>query len=315
MKKSPFIKDELFLISLIAFVFISTSALAITKNTEINPLSYKTIQRSFSANPTLKEEAASFPVISAQSVLAVDLDSGETLYEKNPDLALLPASTTKIVTALVAMDYYPNNAILTVNGIKVEGQKMGLVSGEKIRVEDLLNGLLIFSANDAAEVLAANYPGGRDAFIAAMNLKAKELNLTNSNFTNPSGLETANHFSTARDLVRVSKHAMKNEAFAKVVATKESVVRSADGKIDHRLANINELIGKVDGVLGVKTGWTQNARENLVTYVKRDERRIMIALLASQDRFGETEELIEWIFENYEWERVDVSGLLESYSP
>lgn len=315
MKKSPFIKDELFFLSLLSFVFVASTSLAVSKFVEISPINYKVSGRTFSANPTLKSSTASFPVISAQSVLAIDLDSGETLYEKNPDVALLPASTTKIVTALVAMDYYPDSATLTVNGIRVEGQKMGLVSGERIAVRDLLNGLLIYSANDAAEVLAANYPGGRDAFVAAMNLKAKELNLTSTNFTNPSGLETANHFSTARDLVRVSKHAMKNRAFADVVATKESVARSADGKIDHRLANINELIGKVDGVLGVKTGWTENARENLVTYIKRDKRRIMIALLASQDRFGETEELIEWIFENYEWKSVDISGIFKYYSP
>lgn len=314
MKKSPLIKDELFLLSLVSFLFIASSSLAISRQLGTFPTSHKT-DKTFSANPVLKNQTASFPVISAQAVLAVDLDSGKTLYEKNPDLALLPASTTKIVTALVAMDYYPDDAILVVDGIRVEGQKMGLVSGEKIKAKDLLNGLLIYSANDAAEVLAANYPGGRGAFIAAMNLKAKQLNLTSTNFTNPSGLETANHFSTARDLVRVSKHAMKNRAFAEVVATKESLVKSADGRISHRLANINELIGKVDGVLGVKTGWTENARENLVTYVERDGRRIMIALLASQDRFGETEELIEWIFENYDWEEVDLSGVFEVYSP
>lgn len=314
MKKSPFIKDELFLVSLAAFVFVASSALAISKtqNTNINKTA---VNKTFTANPDLKDEALLFPVISAQSVLAVDLDSGKTLYEKNPDLALLPASTTKIVTALVAMGYYPDDAILTVNGIRVDGQKMGLVSGEKIKAKDLINGLLIYSANDAAEVLAANYPGGRDAFIAAMNLKARQLNLTNTNFTNPSGLETANHFSTARDLVRVSKHAMQNDQFAKVVATRESVVKSADGKINHKLANINELIGKVDGVLGVKTGWTENARENLVTYIERDGKRIMIALLASQDRFGETEELIEWIFENYEWEEIDLSRSFLFHSP
>jgi D-alanyl-D-alanine carboxypeptidase len=315
MKKSPLKNDNLFALSLLSFVFIASTSLAMSKWQGVKKIRNEVTNKNFSAIPELKEDSASFPVISAQSVLAVDIDSGTTLYEKNPDLLLLPASTTKIVTALVAMDYYNNDAILTVNGVSVDGQKMGLVTGEKIKVQDLLNGLLIYSANDAAEVLAANYPGGRDAFIAAMNLKAKELNLLNTNFTNPSGLETANHFSTARDLVRVAKYAMQNPSFAQVVATKESVVKSTDGKISHRLANINELIGKVDGVLGVKTGWTENARENLVTYIKRDDKRIMIALLGSQDRFGETEELIGWIFDNYEWEGVSLSKKIELYSP
>ena len=97
---------------------------------------------------------------------------------------------------------------------------------------------------------------------------------------------------------------MKNPLFSQIVGTKEKVVESYDGKIKHKLVNINELVGKVEGVLGVKTGWTQDARENLVTYIERDGSRVMIVLLASQDRFGETRELIDWIFENYEWREV-----------
>lgn len=313
--KSSFIKDNFLFLSLLSFVFVASSALAISKSEVAHPLTQKVLTSTFAPNPELKEETTTFPVISAQSVLAVDLDSGETLYEKNADEPLLPASTTKIVTALVAMDYYAKDTVLTVGNVTVDGQRMGLVRGEKMRVSDLLNGLLIYSANDAAEVLAANFPGGRDNFIAAMNLKARELNLESTHFANPSGLENAGHVSTARDLVRVSKYAMQKPYFADVVATKERVVRSSDGKMEHRLANINELIGKVDGVLGVKTGWTENARENLVTYIERDGRRVMIALLAGQDRFGETEELIRWIFENYEWEEVSLSKTFEIYSP
>lgn len=246
----------------------------------------------------------SYPILSAQAALAIDLDSGIALYEKDPDKLLLPASTTKIVTALVAMDYYSPDEILSVPNIKSEGQRMRLVFGEKLSVDALLKGLLISSANDAAEVLASEYPGGREAFISAMNVKAKQLNLDNTEFKNPSGLEAVGHVSTARDLIRVSEIAMENPYFAEIVGIKETRVVSVDGKFEHKLTNINELLGSVDGVLGVKTGWTENARENLVTYVERDGRRIMIALLGSQDRFGETKELIEWIFENYKWEEV-----------
>ena len=110
--------------------------------------------------------------------------------------------------------------------------------------------------------------------------------------------------STARDLVRLSSVAIKNETFAQIVATKEEVVKSQDGKISHKLVNLNKLVGEVEGVLGVKTGWTENARENLVTYVDRGGHKVMIALLGSQDRFGETKELIEWIFKNYEWKEI-----------
>jgi len=97
---------------------------------------------------------------------------------------------------------------------------------------------------------------------------------------------------------------MKNPEFANIVGTKEITVKSIDGKIVHKLANVNQLLGKVPGVLGVKTGWTESARENLVTYIERDNHKIMIAVLGSQDRFGETKELINWIFANYSWQEV-----------
>jgi len=247
-----------------------------------------------------------FPVVSAQAVLAVDLTTGTTLYAKDPDKKLLPASTTKILTALVAMDYYYDDQILEVKDIRVEGQKMGLKQGEMIRVKDLLDGLLVYSANDAAEVLAQNYGYGRDDFIAAMNRKARELHLDSSVFANPTGLDTNGDAiaSTARDLIKVAEVAMQNPEFAGIVGTKEITVASVDGKINHKLANLNELLGKVPGVLGVKTGWTESARENLVTYVDRDGHKVMLAVLGSQDRFGETEELIDWIFANYSWQAV-----------
>lgn len=289
---------------LVAFVFIVSCALALSSDgSSALSLGLSSPEKQMPSLPVLSETSA-FPVISAQASVAVDLASGIILYEKNPDNPLLPASTTKIITALVALDSYPLQRVVKVGKVGVEGQKMGLVSGEEITVEDLLWGLLVYSANDAAEALAENYPGGRDAFIGAMNEKARELSLEHSVFSNPTGLDGNGHTTTARDLIRVSEIAMTNPVFADMVSTKERVVRSADGRVVHNLRNINALLGKVDGVMGVKTGWTQNARENLVTYVERDGRKVMIALLGSQDRFGETQELIEWIFANYEWKKV-----------
>jgi D-alanyl-D-alanine carboxypeptidase len=141
-----------------------------------------------------------------------------------------------------------------------------------------------------------------------MNQKVRDLGLTNTNFVNPTGLDEPMHYSTARDLVRVSVEAMKNPVFAEIVGTKEKVVTSSDGKIVHKLKNINELLGEVDGVLGIKTGWTEGARENLVTYVDRNGQKILIALLGSQDRFGETKEMIDWLYGSYEWNDVVYDG-------
>lgn len=292
---------------MLAFVFVSTSALAISKELpEVFQLGNVLVreEKVFPSLPVLSAESA-FPILSAQGVMAVDLSSGISLYEKQADAKLLPASTTKIVTALVSLDTYNLDQVLTVGKeVKVVGQKMGLYVGETMRFEDLLYGLLVYSANDAAEVLAENYPGGYDSFITAMNAKANELSMVNSHFDNPVGLDTANQYSTAKDLVRVSEVAMRDPVFAKVVGTKNIVVKDTAGKVTHNLRNINELLGSVPGVLGVKTGWTENARENLVTYIERDNHKIMIVVLGSQDRFGETKELINWIFENYDWQEV-----------
>lgn len=305
-----FFKDKKhfqFFLAILTFVFVASSALAISGNVSmvqklINVSSQKS--KTFPPIPVLGE-ATSFPILSAQGVLAVDLSSGITLYEKNPDAKLLPASTTKIITALVSLDTYHLDQVLTVGkGVSVDGQKMGLYTGEQMKFENLLYGLLVYSANDAAETLAQNYPGGYDAFISAMNQKAIDLSMVNSHFDNPVGLDTDDQHSTAKDLIRASEVAMRNSEFAKIVGTKSAVVTDATGKISYKLQNVNELLGAVPGVAGVKTGWTENARENLVTYIERDGHKIMIAILGSQDRFGETKELINWIFGNYKWQEV-----------
>jgi D-alanyl-D-alanine carboxypeptidase len=298
-------KNNLLYLSLLAFVLISTTAISMDSNLS-NMITYvypKKVSKAYSDLPLLKENAK-YPIVSAQSVMVIDLDSGVTLYEKDPNKALLPASTTKILTALVALDTYEVSQVLKVGKVSVEGQKMGLVQGEDMTFIDLLNGLLIYSANDAAEVLAQNHPAGRSVFIGLMNKKVKDLGLTNSHFTNPVGLDDGAQYSTTRDLAIVAKYAMDIPLFAEIVGTKEKTVKSVDGRFVHRLVNINKLLGEVPGVLGVKTGWTENARENLVTYVNRNNRKIMVVVLGSSDRFGETKELIEWIYSNYNWEEV-----------
>jgi D-alanyl-D-alanine carboxypeptidase (penicillin-binding protein 5/6) len=295
-------KNNFLFLCLMSFVFVASTALALNTILPDNVPETEIIS-SFPPLPVLNQNI-SFPILSAQAALVVDLDSGISLYEKDPDKPLLPASTTKIMTALVAMENYSEDQVLGVSDEKVEGQKMGLKKGEQITVRDLLYGLLVYSANDAAEVLAKSFEGGRNAFIEAMNQKAKELSLNNTKFSNPSGLDGNGHFTTARDLIRISEVAMEDPKFAEIVGTKTQVVRSIDGKIAHYLTNINELLGKIPGVLGVKTGWTENARENLVTYINRDDHRIMIAVLGSQDRFGETKELIDWIYSSYSWQEV-----------
>ena len=301
-----YFENKLLYLSMASFVFVASFSLGLFKP-EVIVVAFQREMPRVSPLPVLSPGTELFPIISAQGAIAVDLTSGVVLYEKNSDLPLLPASTTKIMTALVAMEYFPKNEILKIDNLSVEGQKMRLVKGEQISLDSLLYGLLIYSANDAAEALAQNHEGGRAAFIEAMNAKAKALHLDNTHFANPTGLDEPGHVSTARDMVRLSAIAMSKPDFAEIVSIKEKTVKSTDEKISHHLVSTNLLLGKLDGMKGVKTGWTEAARENLVGYVERDNHKILSAVLGSQDRFGETRELIDWVFANYKWENLTYS--------
>lgn len=248
------------------------------------------------------------PVFSAKGIYAFDVDSGEVLFSKNPEDPLLPASTTKIATALVAMKTYRPDEVLVVRGISgVSGQKMGLYTGEQITAEALIYGTLIHSANDAAMVLAQNYPGGYAEFVQAMNQLASDWGLSKTHFTNPVGFDEYLHFSTARDLAMLARQAMEEPMFSQIVSLQNATVTSADGRMTHRLVSTNRLLGVVPGVIGIKTGHTTTSGESLVTRTDRDGHKVLIALVGSSDRFGESRVLIDWIFASYSWEKSQIS--------
>ena len=245
------------------------------------------------------------PALSTRSAIVVDVDSKAVLYLKNPDQPFFPASTTKMMTAIVARQVYDLDQIITVpEDIEAIGQVMELEVDEKITVENLLYGLLIASGNDAAEVLAQSNPEGREVFIGKMNEKAKELRLEKTTFKNPSGIEEDSHVSTTHDLAILAAEFLGDPLLSKIVKTKAITITDESGQIGHELENINELLGKVRGLKGVKTGWTENAGECLVSYVERDGRKIITVVLGSADRFGETEKLIEWAYGNHQWEEI-----------
>ncbi len=239
--------------------------------------------------------------ISAGGVVIIDIDSGVTLFKRNDDELLAPASTTKIMTALVALDQYNLDDILTVKTV-VNGQTIGLISGERITAENLLYGALIASGNDAAYALAENYPGGVEKFVVAMNKKAQELHLTRSSFTNSVGFDDPGHKMTPMDLARLAMVALTNKTIAKMVAIPQITISDVTHTYFHSLKNVNELLGKIPGVGGIKTGWTEEAGENLVTLVERNNHRVILVVLHSQDRFADTTTLIDWVFTNYRWE-------------
>lgn len=242
------------------------------------------------------------PAFSAKAVLAKDLTTQTILYQKDINVSLPIASTTKIMTALVASDYFKANSVLEVKmAATIGGSKVGLVSGEDLSFRSLLYGMLLNSGNDAAYALAENYPGGVTGFITAMNNKAKSLNLQDTHFDNPAGFDSPAHYSSAKDLAIITEEALKNSQLSRIFATKETNIVSIDKKYTHSLANLNRLLSQVKGVLGVKTGYTEEAKENLVTYVNRDGHQILTVILGSNDRFGESTQLIEWVYSNFTW--------------
>lgn len=241
------------------------------------------------------------PDFSAEAILVFDVISGKILYQKNIHERLSPASTTKIMTALVSQDVYKSADILTVTPQSlVGGSSMGLVDGERLTYRSLLYGMLLNSGNDAAYTIAVNYPGGFEQFVAAMNQKVAQLNLKDTNFTNPAGFDNKDHYSSAYDLSQIAKELISSPQLSKIVSTKETSIISLDKTHQHPLKNVNKLLSE-DGVIGIKTGYTLESGENLVGLVERNNHEVITVILHSQDRFGESKKLMDWVFENFVW--------------
>lgn len=252
--------------------------------------------------PSLDRENA--PNISAQGAVVMDRDSQVVLYEKNKNLRFSPASTTKIMSALVALDHYKLDDTLTVNGSYKEGVILDLKPGEQFKFEDLLYAMMLPSANDASKVIAENYPGGESAFVEKMNEKSSELKLKNTYFADPAGLEDTQDHTTPIDLARLATYAKKNPTLEKVVSTKKRNIKNNLGE-EYELENLNVLLN-IPGVNGVKTGFTQEAGQVLVTSKKLlgSEKEIIIVVMQSEDRFGDTQKLIEYVDNNLIYQSV-----------
>lgn len=242
------------------------------------------------------------PFLTAQSVYVIDLHSSTPLFEKNPHAKLYPASTVKVITALTAADTMKFDDVLIVKRVIEEGQVMDLVKNEKMTFEDLLYGLLVHSGNDAAYVIADNYPGGYDAFIDAMNKKAQSLGMKNSRFHNPAGLDNSTQYVSAFDMTLAGRELLKNKDLSKIVSTKSITVSDVDYTRFHALYNVNRLLGEIPGVAGLKTGKTDLAGENLITLYKKNGREYLIVLLKSEDRFTDTQTLVQWIDANVQYQ-------------
>lgn len=245
-------------------------------------------------------DAAPAPKIGADAAIVIDVRSAEILYEKNPDTPLPPASTTKIMTALLSLESFDLDQTASVEArLASDGSVMGLVPGETIKIRDIVAGLLIPSANDAADQLSRLYPGGTPAFVARMNSRARELGLTKTVYKNPIGYEDPTHVTSVRDLAILTRKAMQYSEFAHYVKLPMLTVTSSDGTRQHVLRSTNELLKTYPGMEGVKTGWTQEAGECFVSQVTRDGQTILVVVLHSPDRFQESRLLYDWAFTTF----------------
>lgn len=256
--------------------------------------------------PEIKE-TISPPNLTAESAILIDVPSAVILYQKNPQEELHPASITKMMTALVSLDHFRLNEIVTVSLYEKEGAQMGLSTGDKVSINSLLLGLLINSGNDAASVLANYYPGGTQSFIEEMNRKAVILNLTGTHFNNVTGFSELGHYTTAVDLARLAAYGLKNPLFANIVGTKTSIVYDTTFKKGYVLENVNKLLGVLPGINGVKTGWTEEAGECLVASWDGNGRKLISVILGSKDRFTDTKNILEWGMTNTIWQEVQAT--------
>lgn len=250
-------------------------------------------------NPYLK------PDVSAEGIYILDIVSFTPILEKNAFAKFLPASTIKIITALTAYDIYSLDQILTVRRVIAEGQKMDLAINEKMTFENLLYGILVHSANDAAYVLADNYQEGFDKFITAMNVKAEEIGMKNSSFKNPAGLDEISQYTTPYDLALASRQLLANKELAKIVSTKNITISDSDFTRFHTLKNVNKLLGEIPGIGGLKTGFTAEAGEHLISLYKKNGHEFLLVILKSQDRFEDTKAIVEWIDSNTAYQTVN----------
>lgn len=245
-----------------------------------------------SSYPFLKNKFV--PNILAQAAIVVDKDSGVVIYAKNENLRFSPASTTKIMTALTALDYFKLTDILEVKKATDEGSILGLIKGEKMTFLDLLYAMLLPSANDAAFVIAQNYPGEEPSFIKKMNQKAKFLGLNNTHFQDPAGLLDQDDYTTPLELARLASVSLDNKIFSQVVSTKYRFISDIDGVNTYSLLNRNKLLG-IDGISGIKTGFTDEAEGVLVSSKAENGHTLIIVVMRSEDRFGDTLALASYL--------------------
>ena len=251
--------------------------------------------------PTAAKADASMDV-PAEAAYLIEANSGRVLYAKNENARLPMASTTKIMTALLAIESGRMDETVAVptEAAGTEGSSMYLKAGETIPLRDLVYGLMLISGNDAAVAIACVLDGGAEAFAAHMNARAKELGLSGTHFVTPNGLHDPDHYTTAKDLATLGAYALGNTEFAEIVSTR---YRKTEGSVLHTLKNKNRLLWEYEGGIGVKTGYTKAAGKCLVFAAERGGMKQVGAILNCPTMWNTAKSMLDAGFRLYEEKR------------
>ncbi len=245
------------------------------------------------------------------SEILIEANMKRVLFESNANEKRAMASTTKIVTAITVIENNENletEVLITKEMVGIEGSSIYLREGEKLSLRELLYGLMLRSGNDCAVALALATSNSIEKFATLMNETARKCGAVNSNFTNPHGLDDANHYTTAYDLALISAYALENEEFLKIVSTKTTKISNDGYEYDRVLKNKNKLLTQVEGCIGVKTGYTSNAGRCLVSAVERDGMRLVCVVLNCGPMFERSTELFETNFSIFKNEVIFKKG-------
>ncbi|NPV71313.1 MAG: D-alanyl-D-alanine carboxypeptidase [Firmicutes bacterium] len=253
-------------------------------------------------NPQARAFAAREPAVTADAAVVIDLASGTVLYGKRVHHLMHPASVTKMMTAVIALERGYVGDVVTVSqyAAYTPGSCMGLAPGSRFLLEDLLSGLMLVSGNDAAVAIAEHIAGTEPAFVQLMNARAREIGASSTTFTNPHGLSEPGHMSTAYDLALIARHGLSIPYFAGLVATREREAWRLDRLSEVPLYSTNRLLGSYLGADGVKTGTTDAAGACLCASATRGGMTFISVVLHSDARWDDSARLLEWAFENFE---------------
>ena len=238
----------------------------------------------------------------AEAAALIDVTSGRILYSKNGDKKLRIASLTKIMTAIVAIEYgtLSDKVKTSINAYGVEGSSIYLKLGEEMSLHHLLYGLMLRSGNDAATAIAEHVGGSVDGFVRLMNEKAEQIGMTSSSFKNPHGLDADGHLSSANDMARLTAYALQNPVFRDIVKTPSIKVPNPYEKWDHLWRNKNKMLHLYDGADGVKTGYTKTAKRCLVSSATRDGQQLAAVTLNDGDDWADHARMLDYGFANFQ---------------